>query len=243
MDEYINSPLKSVHVIVSKRGTGKTNLIREWLLANIKNKRLSRHNIICWSGTAATSQDFDFLPKNSVRRYDEALCSKLCKYQMRRIELLKKRANRSKSSVQMVGILHVFDDVLNEDGSSIMFSAPVRWLVAQGRHSYQHCMFAVQHPKGLLSPILRGNACVMLMSKLNTEQMRVCYQLVSFDGTFAQFRDMINRLDLYEFAMYVSATSKWSTVKATGEHQREKYNVVYGKKKTEDKEQTKNGGR
>ena len=227
MEEFVNTPLKSVTVVVSKRGTGKTNLIREWILANIKNGRLKRHNIIVWSGTAQTSQDFDFLPRNSVRRFDSILLQKLCAYQMRRIELLKKRSRRGNCSVQMVGILHVFDDVLDESGSSIMHSAPVRWLIAQGRHSFQSAAFAVQHPKGLISPILRGNACVLLFSKLNQEQLRVCWGLVSYDGTFNQWKEYINGLELYEFAMYTSATSEWCKVKASSGC--EKYTVQYGK--------------
>jgi hypothetical protein len=127
----------------------------------------------------------------------------------------------------MVGILHVFDDVLDETGSSIMHSAPVRWLIAQGRHSCQSAAFAVQHPKGLISPILRGNACVLLFSKLNQEQLRVCWGLVSYDGSFNQWKEYINSLTLYEFAMYTSATSEWCKVKATSGCG--KYTVQYGK--------------
>ena len=227
MDEFINIPKKGVVVIVSKRGTGKTNLVREYILANIKNGSLRRHNIIVWSGTAATSQDFDFLPPNSVRKFDSGLLMKIIRWNNRRIELFKKRSNRTGTKCQMVGVLHIFDDVLTEQGASIMQSAPVRWLIAQGRHSYQSAMFAVQHPKGLISPILRGNADYILMSKLNQEQLRVCFQLVSFDGSFSQFRTMMNGIQLYSFKMYSSSTSEWTDVRSNNEHQQEKYRVQY----------------
>ena len=48
-----------------------------------------------------------------------------------------------------------------------------------------------------------------------------------YDGTFNQWKEYINGLKLYEFAMYTSATSEWCKVEATvGDG---KYTVQYGK--------------
>ena len=94
MEDFLNIRLQSVTSFISKRNSSKTTTARFWVLENIRRKRLSKTAIVCFSSTGSTSGDWDFLPKGSVRVFDETVLSSLCKFQMKRVQLYKRRAQR-----------------------------------------------------------------------------------------------------------------------------------------------------
>lgn len=235
MEEFLNIPLPSVNVVMSKRNSSKTTSVRHWVIENIKRGRLKNHAIVVFSSTSTTSGDWDFLDKSAVRVFDELLLAKLCKYQLKKVQLYKKRAQRAGCACKIPALLVIFDDYLtvNHKGganASIMHSQSVKWIFAQGRHALISVFALQQSVRNFLSPLARGNMDHLLLGSLNTEQMKVAYSLISGFDTFNAFQSYITGLDQYEFAMYSTfkpIAERWCKLKA--DYDRTKYRVTYAK--------------
>jgi hypothetical protein len=186
-------------IIISKRNSGKTHILQNLCKRLLESGRLAKSNIVLMSSTASISGDWSFLPDSNKRfAYDEEVLKKLLVWQRRRITLLKKRADRSKTSVVLPSLVLVLDDILGTGGNRQKgsgnkhhaFSETLRWLACQGRHFKITVLFAVQSPAAVQSTVIRGNADFVLLGQLSVEQQQAAFKLVT-GRTYAQFKQMV----------------------------------------------------
>ena len=212
-------------IIISKRNSGKTHILQNLCKRLLESGRLAKANIVLMSSTASISGDWSFLPDSKKRfAYDEEVLKKLLVWQRRRITLLKKRADRSKTSVVLPSLVLVLDDILGTGGNRQKgsgnkhhaFSETLRWLACQGRHFKITVLFAVQSPAVVQSTVIRGNADFVLLGQLSVEQQAAAFRLVT-GRTYAQFKQMVSENDNYGFWLYNTlrpSGDRWTQVRA-----------------------------
>jgi hypothetical protein len=211
-------------LVYSRRGTGKTWLLQNLCKRLLESGRMEKSNIVLMSSTASTSGDWSFLPDSNKRfAYDEKVLKKLLVWQRRRIELLKKRADRSGTKVVLPSLLLILDDILNAGTGNKKtgtkhhaFSETLAWIACQGRHFKITCIFAVQSPAVVQSTVIRGNADLMLIGQLSVEQQTAAFKIVT-GKTFREFKQMVNGTDRYTFNLYNTrrhGDERWTEIKA-----------------------------
>ena len=119
MDALINVKLPSTILLTAKRGQGKSFCVQSLVYNWLKSGRMNTHNIILFSSTAATNDEYDWLPPENRRYgYDEVLLKSVIQWQKRRILLMKKKATTANVKVTLSGILLIIDDVLTSSGKN-----------------------------------------------------------------------------------------------------------------------------
>jgi hypothetical protein len=145
--------------------------------------------------------------------------------QQRRITLLKKRAERSKTSCTLPPLLVCLDDPQgmshrgSDGGKGAFHSNAVDFAFTVGRHLKLQLWANVQNPTCLLSTAARSQTTHLVMASLSQEQLRACYKLIDGVASFSQFARMIASLREHCFLLFDStrpAGDRFKYIRAKG---------------------------
>jgi len=176
-------------LIVSKRMSGKSVLTRN-LIYELHNK-YNYDSIILISETAQFNNDYNFIPKNSIFKFNRMteIIQKILDYQENKIKSKKENF-----------ILLILDDVILNKKSDILNE-----IATLGRHYKITCICSVQYCKGLISSSIRNNLDYIFFSDIGYIQIEALYEVISVNidkQTFKSFIDENN--NNYQFILYDS---------------------------------------
>jgi energy-coupling factor transporter ATP-binding protein EcfA2 len=198
----------SVITCIGRRGSGKSSLFNAWLYAMITNKQryLNKGNIVVFTSTGRLSNNFSYLPRENVKMWDENVFLSLLKLQARKIELLKRRADRSGRPVTLSPLCICLDDVQqssNAKGKQSFYSKALEFAYTCGRHLKIMLWCNVQNPTTILQPCSRNQTTHLVISgAVSSEQLRACYRLIDGVSSFKQFASAVASLPRHCFLVF-----------------------------------------
>ena len=173
-----------------------------------RSRMLNRGNVIVFTSSGRLSGDFSYLDDNNVRPFSEETLVSVIRLQQRRIELLKRRSERSGNKVMLPPLLICLDDPQSyshrstDGGKSAFHSKAVEFLYTVGRHYRISLYCNIQHSTSLLNVACRNQTTHLLMSSMSTESLRACYKLIDGVASFQQFARMVASLHEHCFLLF-----------------------------------------
>lgn len=155
-------------IVVSKRNSGKSFLVRDIVYQMSKQKRI--HQVIVMSNTSGLSlnKDYDFLNNKFLTTFAQEKIEKLMKIQQQAIKGGKIRE-----------VLLVLDDVVGgEGGKKAEGNRLIRSLYANGRHYHISIILLSQIANRLLEPPLRENSDYIFFSRLGQRGLEVLWESI-----------------------------------------------------------------
>ena len=221
MDALTDIKLPSTVLVCAKRNQGKSYMVQSLVYNWLKSGRMNSHNIILFSSTSATNDEYSWLPPENRRYgYDEVLLKQVIQWQKRRILLMKKKATTANVKVTLKGILIIIDDVLTSSGkNNHVFSPTLKYLFCQSRHFAISIVFCSQLAKVIASPTIKSQSDYILVSQLSAEQLKAVYYVTSGFKNVREFQSRVASLEDHTFLLYDTLKTKgdrWSEVRATG---------------------------
>lgn len=128
-------------LIVWKRNSGKTILTKN--LIYVLHKKYNYDSILLFSETAHFNNDYSFLPKNCIFRFNKI------EWQIKKILDYTEHKRKNKKKFHLLIILD--DVILNQK------SIYLNLISSLGRHHYITCICSVQYCKGLIWSTIRNN--------------------------------------------------------------------------------------
>jgi hypothetical protein len=134
-----------------------------------------------FSNTYQQSGDWSFLPESCKSPFDASKLKEL----LERQSAIPKQQRRQ--------ILVILDDVF--DDKSAIRNETITAFYTRGRHSGISCVLLSQASNHLLTPTIKENACYILYSRLNRQQLGVLWEsITNMDKqTFIRFSEHINK--------------------------------------------------
>jgi len=170
--------------IASKRNTGKSVLLNQFIVAMVKSKKIDIP--IIFSNTTGLNDDYPDIPKHLKQPYSEEGLQRLINKQ--------KGTDKGKRK----NILVVFDDVLGDkkaDRSSLIL-----YCYAIGRHININPVLCSQVSNRVLTPTVKANSDYILLSRLNRQHILNIWEAITNmeKGEFIAFIEDVNKD--YKFA-------------------------------------------
>jgi len=141
--------------IASKRNTGKSVLINQFVVAMVQARKIDVP--IIFSNTTGLNDDYPDIPRHLKQPYSEEALQRLINHQ--------KKTPKDKRK----NILVVFDDVLGDkkaDRSSLIL-----YCYAIGRHININPILASQVSNRVLTPTVKANSDYIILSRLNRQHI------------------------------------------------------------------------
>jgi len=165
--------------IASKRNTGKSVLLNEFIVAMVKSRKIDVP--IIFSNTTGLNDDYPDIPKHLKQPYSEDALKRLIDKQ--------KATDKDKRK----NVLVVFDDVLGDkkaDRSSLIL-----YCYAIGRHISLNPILASQVSNRVLTPTVKANSDYILCSRLNRQHIcNIWEAITNMDkGEFITFIETVNK--------------------------------------------------
>ncbi len=200
-------------IVVSKRNSGKSFLVRDIVYQMSAQKRV--HQVIVMSNTSGLSlnKDYDFLDKRFLTTFAQEKIEKLMKIQHKSIKAGKIRE-----------ILLVLDDVIGGDGTKkAEGNRLIRSLYANGRHYHISIILLSQIANRLLEPPLRENSDYIFFSRLGMRGLETLWESIPVitkkdfirfssthnkDFTFILYDNMTQSNDPMDFLFLVKAEER-----------------------------------
>ena len=187
-------------VIISKRNSGKTVLIKN-LILNICNN-FQYNAIFLFSETGyLEKQEWAYVDEFYNTDQIDDKQGKIIDYQKKELE--KRGKNKLKS------IIIILDDIkINSKNSTNL-----NMVFSLGRHLNLLIIISTQYSKSfLLNPIIRSNIYQLFFSDLNKKNYENIYEIVITDLNLKQFTTKINEINNnFQFIMYDNNTKDRQT--------------------------------
>jgi hypothetical protein len=187
--EHVKVPFSMC--IASKRNTGKSVLLNQFIVALVRAKKVDVP--IIFSNTTGLNDDYPDIPKHLKQPYSE--------------EALQRLINKQKGTPKgkRKEVLVVFDDVLGDkkaDRSSLIL-----YCYAIGRHINLNPILSSQVSNRVLTPTVKANSDYILLSRLNRQHIvNIWEAITNMERTeFIAFIEDVNKD--YKFAV-VDMTSQ-----------------------------------
>jgi len=166
-------------VVASKSNSGKTLLLSQIVEELIKQNKI--YVAFVFSNTYQQSGDWDFLPDKCKSTFDPQKLK----------DLLDKQSKKPKEERKQ--ILVVLDDVF--DDRNAVRNETITAFYTRGRHSGISCVLLSQASNHLLTPTIKENACYILYSRLNRQQLSILWEsITNMDKQeFIRFSEHVNK--------------------------------------------------
>jgi hypothetical protein len=166
-------------VVASKSNSGKTQLLSQIVQELLKQGKI----YICFvfSNTYKQSGDWSFLPESCKSPFDPTKLRELLDMQCATPKQQRKQ------------VLVILDDVF--DDKSAVRNETITAFYTRGRHAGISCVLLSQASNHLLTPTIKENACYILYSRLNRQQLGVLWECITNmeKQEFIRFSEAINK--------------------------------------------------
>ena len=174
-----NVQLPFAMVVASKRNSGKTMMVSQFIKALLHQKKIFAP--VIYSNTAHLNGDYSFLPKGLVRKFNPENLK----------QLMDKQSSIPKN--KRPALLVVFDDVLGDERA--LGNKEILYAYAMGRHINIHPILISQTANRVLTPPIRNNADYFVLSRLNRQQLGEVWESITNmeKREFIQFVEEVNK--------------------------------------------------
>jgi hypothetical protein len=174
-----NVQLPFAMVVASKRNSGKTMLVSQFIKALLHQKKIFAP--VIYSNTAHLNGDYSFLPAGLVRKFNPENLK----------ELMEKQSAIPKN--KRPALLLVLDDVLGDERA--LGNKEILYAYAMGRHINIHPILISQTANRVLTPPIRNNADYFVLSRLNRQQLGEVWESITNmeKREFIQFVEEVNK--------------------------------------------------
>lgn len=192
--ETMRVPFSSI--IVSKRNSGKSFLVRDLVYNLSKLKKINQLIVMSNTSGMSLNQDYNFVDKRFLTTFSQEKIEKLMKIQAKAIQQGNIRE-----------ILLVLDDVIGGDGTKkAEGNRLIRSLYANGRHYHISIVLLSQIANRLLEPPLRENSDYIFFSRLGQRGLETLWESIPVipKKDFIQFASTHNKD--FTFVLYDNMT-------------------------------------
>ena len=174
-----NVQLPFAMVVASKRNSGKTMMVSQFIKALLHQKKIFAP--VIYSNTAHLNGDYSFLPAGLVRKFNPENLK----------ELMEKQSAIPKN--KRPALLLVLDDVLGDERA--LGNKEILYAYAMGRHINIHPILISQTANRVLTPPIRNNADYFVLSRLNRQQLGEVWESITNmeKREFIQFVEEVNK--------------------------------------------------
>ena len=165
--------------IASKRNTGKSVLLNQFIVALVKQGKIDVP--IIFSNTTGLNDDYPDIPATMKQKYSEEALQRLITHQ--------KNTPREKRK----NILVVFDDILGDRAAD--HSALILYCYAIGRHISINPVLSSQVSNRVLTPVVKANSDYIFLSRLNRAHIANIWEAITNmeKNEFIAFIEEVNK--------------------------------------------------
>jgi hypothetical protein len=209
--ESMKVPFSSI--VVSKRNSGKSFLVRDLVYNLSKLKKINQLIVMSNTSGLALNKDYDFVDKRFLTTFSQQKIEKLMKIQSKAVKQGKIRE-----------VCLVLDDVIGGEGTKkAEGNRLIRSLYANGRHYHISVILLSQIANRLLEPPLRENSDYIFFSRLGQRGLEILWEsipviqkkdFIAFasvnnkDFTFILYDNMTQSNDPEDFLFKVKADER-----------------------------------
>ena len=170
--------LNKTILVVAKRNSGKSQLIRYLILLN--KKQFDKIFLICPT-EGVNSFYSDIIEKRNIHtKYEERFISNL-------IDTMTK-ANSNQPKDKRQNVLLILDDCISD--ATIKTSKPFELLFTRGRHINISIIFISQYLKAAITPVIRNNIDFCLFSQVNAQGLRLIFDEYNYNLSKSDFYEL-----------------------------------------------------
>lgn len=173
--------LNKTILVVAKRNSGKSQLIRYLLLLNIN--RFDKVFLICPTEAVHSFYSEIIDKKQIYHEYNEEFIKKL-------IDTMT-RANSNKPDKERQQILLILDDCISDE--KLNNSKPFELLFTRGRHINISIIFVSQYLKAVIKPVIRNNIDFCLFSQVNAQGLKLIFDEYNYNLSKDEFYDLFQK--------------------------------------------------
>lgn len=173
--------LNKTILVVAKRNSGKSQLIRYLVLVN--QHLFNKIFLICPTESVNGFYSDIIEKKNILTSYNEDFINNL-------VETMT-RANSNQPKNKRQNILLILDDCISD--ATIKNSKPFELLFTRGRHINISIIFVSQYLKAAITPVIRNNIDFCLFSQVNAQGLRLIFDEYNYNLSKQDFYELFKK--------------------------------------------------
>ena len=170
--------LNKTILVVAKRNSGKSQLIRYLVLVN--KHLFDKMFLICPTENVNSFYSDIIEKKHILTNYNEDFIKNL-------IDTMT-RANSNQPKDKRQQVLLILDDCISD--TTIKNSKPFELLFTRGRHINISIIFVSQYLKAAISPVIRNNIDFCLFSQVNAHGLRLIFEEYNYNLSKPEFNKL-----------------------------------------------------
>lgn len=173
--------LNKTILVVAKRNSGKSQLIRYLVLVN--QHLFNKIFLICPTESVNSFYSDIIEKKHILTNYNEDFIKNL-------IDTMT-RANSNQPKDKRQQVLLILDDCISD--ATIKNSKPFELLFTRGRHINISIIFVSQYLKAAITPVIRNNIDFCLFSQVNAQGLKLIFEEYNYNLSKAEFYELFKK--------------------------------------------------